>query len=83
MNERHKRQLQFKEVFENAHSFPIKQFVPITLFERIYTPRIKEQHAEYTVVEYTSPQDESYRYTVWLGIDEYENSKAKNKKVKQ
>lgn len=83
MNERCKRQLEFKEIFETAHKFPIERFLPITIFGRVYTPRIKEQHAEYTVVEYTSPQDEIYRYTVWLGIDEYENSKAKNKKVKQ
>ena len=78
------RQQEFKKVFETVHKYPIKQFLPITVNGVIYTPVIKEEWQEYTVVEYTGTQ-EGYnrRYHVWLGVEEYENKKTKNKKAKQ
>ena len=67
MNARCKRQIEFKNVFESIHKYPISKFLPVTVNGITYTPKIKEKHKEYIVVKY---EGTDRYYDVWLGKDE-------------
>lgn len=67
MNERCKRQIEFKKVFESIHKYPISKFLPVTMNGITYTPKIKEKHTEYIVVVYVG---EKFDYHVLLSKDE-------------
>jgi hypothetical protein len=70
--DRCERQNRFKEAFDKVHTYPIEQFLPITVNGETYMPRIKEKHNNYMVIEYTVPNtvEYSHRYHVLLSNDE-------------
>ena len=73
MNERCKRQQEFKEIFEKTHgAIPYKQIFPIKYNDMLFIPTI-EKHKEYYTIHYTS-KDYDYRYDVLIGKEEYDQT---------